>query len=29
VNDHVEVLLSGVLGDVGEGEGLRHDCGGL
>jgi hypothetical protein len=29
VNDHVEVLLGGVLGDIGVGEGLsfRHDCG--
>jgi hypothetical protein len=27
VNDHVEVLLGGVLGDIGEGEGLGHDCG--
>jgi hypothetical protein len=29
VDDHVEVLLGGVLGDIGVGEGLgcRHDCG--
>jgi hypothetical protein len=27
VNDHVEVFLGGVLGDLGKGEGLGHDCG--